>query len=95
MSVIFCIAIVFRGEKILSYGGDAGGGGCEEGGEVGCHDVCCVAAREWVTCSSVPSLSDNYYWKSEFWYKCDCGEEDSVSYEEGLLWWLFMRLCGS
>jgi hypothetical protein len=44
MSVVFCIAIVFRREEILSYGGDAGGCGCEEGGEVGCH---CGVAHRW------------------------------------------------
>jgi hypothetical protein len=37
MRVVFRVAVVFGGEKILSYGGDAGGGGCEKGGEVGCH----------------------------------------------------------
>ena len=37
MCIIFCIAVVFGGEEILPDGGDAGGGSCEEGGEVGCH----------------------------------------------------------
>jgi hypothetical protein len=37
VGVVFCVAVIFRREEILSYGGDAGGCGCEEGGEVRCH----------------------------------------------------------
>ena len=37
MGVVFGVAVVFGGEEILLDGGDAGSGGCEEGGEVGCH----------------------------------------------------------
>lgn len=37
VGVVFGVAIVFRGEEILFDRGNAGGGGCKEGGKVGCH----------------------------------------------------------
>lgn len=42
MGIIFCVAVILRGEKILADRGYTRGGGCEEGGEVGRH--CGVSA---------------------------------------------------
>lgn len=35
MGVFGDIAVILGGEEILAEGGDAGGGGCEEGGDTG------------------------------------------------------------
>jgi hypothetical protein len=37
VSVVFCVAVIFGWEEVLADGSHAGGGGCEERGEVGCH----------------------------------------------------------
>lgn len=50
MSVIFCVAVILGGKEILSYRSDAGGGGCEEGGEVGGHCGVTPTARCWGYC---------------------------------------------
>lgn len=66
MGVIFCVAVVLGGEEILPYRCDAGGGGREEGGEVGrCHRQGEAAGgRAWE--------NSEYAGRNQKWYRLYC-----------------------
>lgn len=59
MGVVFSIAVVLSREEVLADAANTGGGGCEEGGEVGGHfGDCTPTGAVEVFCF----LGKNYSW---------------------------------
>ncbi len=59
MCVVFGVTIVLGGKEVLANGGNTGGCGCEEGGEVGGHcGIVLHAQREWTSSRSRESQGE-------------------------------------